>query len=145
MRALALLLLLVLAACSDADEADVPGPTVTPQTIGYPDIEANELYGASCAYASGTSMAPIAIAFPEEAVMKIDGAIHRFRVDEESEGSQLGEDSRYLAQDRVLLLTIAGEGTPAGEETANFTGTVRLIDGAGAELFATEGTVQCGS
>jgi hypothetical protein len=143
MRRLFLLLLPALLACGDA--TGEPAATVSPQPIGYPDIEANELYGASCAYASGTSMAPIVIAFADEAVMKIDGAILRFRVDEESEGSRLGEDSRYLADDRVLLLTIAGEGTPAGEESANFTGTVRLIDGAGAELFATEGTVQCGA
>jgi hypothetical protein len=143
MRRFSLLLLPALLACGDT--TGEPAATVNPQPIGYPDIEANELYGASCAYASGTSMAPIVIAFADEAVMKIDGAILRFRVDEESEGSWLGEDSRYLADDRVLLLTIAGEGTPASEETANFTGTVRLIDGAGAELFATKGTVQCGA
>ena len=143
MRRLFLLLLPALLACGDT--TGEPAAAVNPQPIGYPDIEANELYGASCAYASGTSMAPIVLAFPDEAVMKIDGAIHRFRVDAESEGAQLGSNSRYLAQDRVLLLTIAGEGTPAGEETADFTGTVRLMDGAGAELFATEGTVQCGA
>ena len=143
MRRLFLLLLPALLACGDT--TGEPAAAVSPQPIGYPDIEANELYGASCAYASGNSMAPIVIAFPDEAVMKIDGAIRRFRVDAESEGAQLGSNSRYLAQDRVLLLTIAGEGTPAGEETANFTGTVRLMDGAGAELFATEGTVQCGA
>ena len=40
---------------------------------------------------------------------------------------------------------VEGEGAPSGEETVNFTGSVRLIDGAGAELYATTGTVQCGS
>jgi hypothetical protein len=143
MRRLFLLLVPALLACGDT--AGEPAATVNPQPIGYPDIEANGLHGASCAYASGTSMAPIVIAFADEAVMKIDGAIRRFRVDEESEGAQLESNSRYLAEDRVLLLTIAGEGTPAGEETANFTGTVRLIDGAGAELFASEGTFPCGA
>jgi hypothetical protein len=145
MRALALLLLFTLPACSDAAETDIPGPTVAPQAIAYSDIETHELYGASCAYASGTSMAPIVIAFPEEAVMKIGGEIRRFRVDEESEGAWLREDSRYLAEDRVLLLTIEGEGRRSGEETTNFSGTVRLIDGAGAVLYETAGTVQCGA
>ena len=143
MRRLFLLLLPALLACGDT--TGEPAAAVNPQPIGYPDIEANELYGASCAYASGNSMAPIVIAFPDEAVMKIDGAIRRFRVDSESEGAPLGTDARYLADDRVLLLTREGEGTPAGEEAARFTGSVRLIDGAGAVLYQTSGTVQCGS
>jgi hypothetical protein len=143
MRAIATLLLVALSACDDANAPEVPGPTVTPQAITYPDIEANGLHGASCAYASGTSMAPIVIAFANEAVMKFDGEIRRFRVDAESEGSQLGADTRYLAEDRVLLLTRAGAGTTSAEQQARSAGTVRLIDGAGAELYAADGTVQC--
>ena len=137
--------LLMLAACGEAGETKAPGPAVTPQPIGYPDIEANDLHGASCAYASGTSMAPLVIAFADEAVMKLDGEIQRFRVDAESEGAEHGTRTRYLAEDRVLLLTIERTGAQAGAETVNFTGTVRLVDGAGAELFASSGAVQCGS
>ena len=111
MRAFAAsLFLLMLAACGEAGETKVPGPTLTPQPIGYPDIEANDLHGASCAYASGTSMAPLVIAFADEAVMKIDGEIQRFRVDAESEGAERGTRTRYLAEDRVLLLTIERTG-----------------------------------
>ena len=142
MRAFAAsLFLLMLAACGEAGETKAPGPAVTPQPIGYPDIEANDLHGASCAYASGTSMAPLVIAFADEAVMKMDGEIQRFRVDAESEGAERGTRTRYLAEDRVLLLTIER----TGAQTVNFTGTVRLVDGAGAELFASSGAVQCGS
>ena len=133
--------LLMLAACGEAGETNAPGPAVTPQPIGYPDIEANDLHGASCAYASGTSMAPLVIAFADEAVMKMEGEIQRFRVDAESEGAERGTRTRYLAEDRVLLLTIER----TGAQTVNFTGTVRLVDGAGAELFANSGAVQCGS
>ena len=142
MRAFAAsLFLLMLAACGEAGETKAPGPAVTPQPIGYPDIEANDLHGASCAYASGTSMAPLVIAFADEAVMKMDGEIQRFRVDAESEGAERGTRTRYLAEDRVLLLTIER----TGAQTVSFTGTVRLVDGAGAELFASSGAVQCGS
>lgn len=144
MRRLVLLLGPALLACGET-EAEPPAPPVSPQTISYADIEANDLFGAGCAYASGNSMAPIVLALADEAVMKIDGQIQRFRIDPESEGAALGSDSRYLAEDRVLFLTVEGEGTPAGEGTVNFTGSVRLIDGAGAELYATTGTVQCGS
>jgi hypothetical protein len=145
MRVAALALLLALSACADGAETEVPRPAVTPQPIGYPDIEANDLHGASCAYASGTSMAPLVIAFADEAVMKIDGELVRFLVDNESEGAELGTRTRYLAEDRVLLLEIEGKGKPSGRETVNFNGTIRLTDSAGAMLFETAGIVQCGS
>lgn len=144
MRRLVLLLCPALLACGET-EAEPPAPSVTPQSITYADIEANDLFGAGCAYAPGNSMAPIVLALADEAVMKIDGQIHRFRIDPESEGAALGSDSRYLAEDRVLFLTVDGEGRPAGEGSVNFTGTVRLVDGAGTELYATTGTVQCSS
>ena len=145
MRAIAVLLFAALPACGDAGEADLPGPTVSPQPITYSDIEANELYGAGCAYASGTSMAPIVIASATEAVMKLDGQIHRFRADIESEGAASPANSRYLAPDRVLHLAREGEGSRAGEEAMNFDATVRLVDGAGAVLYETSGTAQCAS
>ena len=146
MRALVLLLLLSVAACGKAEETPAaPAQAVTPQPIGYPDIEAKGLHGASCAYASGASMAPLVIAFADEAVMKIDGQIQRFVVDAESEGAELGSRTRYLGEGRTLLLTIERGGEQAGGASANYTGSVRLVDDAGAELFATEGAVQCGS
>jgi hypothetical protein len=145
MRALACLLLLSVASCGEAEQPPAAAHSVTPQPIGYPDIEANGLHGASCAYASGKSMAPVVIAFADDAVMKINGAIVRFKVDAESKGFGLGTSSRYLAPDRVLLLMIGGEGDRSGHETVNFDSTVRLLDGAGAVLFETVGTVQCGS
>lgn len=145
MRALACLLLLPLASCGESEQPAAAAPSATPQPISYPDIEANGLHGTSCAYGSGKSMAPVVIAFAHEAVMKIDGAIVRFQVDAESEGAGLGTHTRYLAPDRVLLLTIEGEGDQSGYETVNFDGTVRLLDGAGAVLFETAGAVQCGS
>jgi hypothetical protein len=144
MRRFALLLCPALLACGET-EAEPPAPAVVPQVITYPDIEANDLFGAGCAYAPGTSMAPIVLANSGEAAMKIGGQIQRFRVDPESEGAVLGSRTRYLAEDRVLYLTVEGEGTPAGDETVNFSGSIRLVDGAGAELYATTGTVQCGS
>ena len=146
MRALSLLLLLSVAACGEAEQAPVAArPAAKPEPIGYPDIEANNLFGASCAYASGTSMAPLVIAFADEAVMKIDGQIQRFVVDGESEGAELGTRTRYLGEGRTLLLAIERGGEQAGSASANYTGSVRLVDDAGAELFATEGAVQCGS
>ena len=142
-----LLLIPALMACQGETEGGSAPPTttVTPRPIGYPDIEAHNLFGVGCAYASGTSMAPIVLTLGAEAVMKIDGEIHRFVLDPESEGAERAGDRRYLARGRTLHLSISGEGTPAGPETANFPGSVRLLDDAGAVLFETTGTAQCGA
>lgn len=147
MRRIALLLVPALAACSPETErgSAPPTETVVPQTIGFPDIEAHNLFGAGCAYASGTSMAPVVLALEDEAVMKIDGEIHRFVIDQESVGAEPAAERRYLARGRTLHLSIEGEGTQAGPETVNYPGSVRLLDDAGAVLYETTGTAQCGS
>lgn len=145
MRALALLLPVLATACGEADRRAETAGGLTPQPIGYPDIEKNGLIGASCAFASGSSMAPLVIAFADEAVLKIDGRIQRFAVDAESPSAEGGTRTRYLAEGRTLLLSIKGGGGQEGRQTGNFSGRVRLVDSAGAELFATEGGVQCGS
>lgn len=147
MRRFALFLTPALFACDGVAERGAAPPTtaVTPQPIGYPDIEANDLHDAGCAYASGTSMAPIVLTLGTEAVMKIDGEIRRFVLDTESEGVEQAGDRRYLARKRTLHLSIEGEGTPAGPQTTSFPASVRLLDDAGAVLFETTGTAQCAS
>ena len=146
MRLIVFLLALPLAGCGEAEQTPTATtPALVLQSIGYPDIEANNLFGASCAYASGKSMAPLVIAFADEAVMKIDGKIKRFQADRDSEIVELGTRTRYVARNHTLRLTIEGEGKQGGVESVNFTGTLRLLDDAGGELFAAEGSVQCGS
>ena len=137
----------LLAGCSDApaDGDTAPVMTVAPQAITYPDIETNNLYGSSCAYASGKSMAPVVIGFDDQAVMKIDGKIARFTLDPQSKGTRFGTGSRYLADGRVLDLAIEGEGNQTGYETVHYEGSVRLSTADGLQLYATAGTVQCGN
>jgi hypothetical protein len=141
MRRAALFLVPFLAACGTEpveQEAEAPAISLAPQPIGYPDIEANDLHGANCSYASGQSMAPVVMAFAGEAVMKIDGKVHRFTLDPQCDEVRNGTGSRYLADDRVLDLAVEGEGP-------TFHGSVKLSDGAGLALYETEGAVQCGS
>ena len=56
MRRLALLLFPALLACGETN-AEPPVQAVTPQTITYSDIEANNLFGAGCAYRARFSIA----------------------------------------------------------------------------------------
>lgn len=150
MRAAVLSLSIALfsTACGSPQADEEPSAvtmTVVPQAISYPDIEANDLYGTSCAYASGKSMAPVVLAFNDEAVMKVDGKIERFRLDPQCKEVKLGTGSRYLSNDRVLDLAVEGEGRQAGYETVNFDGSVKLSTADGLVLYETTGTVQCGS
>ena len=147
MRTSAVALLALLSGCGSNQSAEqqVSQMSVAPQPIGYPDIEANELYGASCAYASGRSMAPIVIAFSDVAVMKIDGQIRRFTLDPQCKEVKNGTGSRYLANGHVLDLAVEGEGTRSGGGPVTFNGSVKLSNGAGQILYETTGTAQCGA
>ncbi|MGX7895301.1 hypothetical protein [Tsuneonella sp. HG222] len=138
MRA-ALAAVLLLAGCG-AEPDEVAPPALTLQPISYSDIEANDLHGASCAYASGTSMAPVALAMPDEAVIKIEGAIVRLGLDPQSQPLEAGTGSRYRGGGRVLDLS-ARPGSRAGD--LRFEGAVRLSDDQGADLFRAQGAVQC--
>lgn len=146
MRWAAAIAVLGLAACQDepATEPAVPVPSLAPQPIGYPDIEANDLHGPNCAYASGQSMAPIVMAFADEAVIKVDGEIRRFTLDPQCKEVRNGTGSRYLAEGQVLDLAVTGEAGPAGSGPARFEGTVRLTDADDRVLYETSGSVQCG-
>ena len=146
MRTIAFPLLALLAACGGEPQAeqDAARISLAPQPIGYPDIETNDLYGANCAYASGRSMAPIVIAFADEAVMKIDGQIRRFTLDPQCKEVRNGTGSRYLAGDRVLDLAVEGEGTQPGDGPPTFEGSVKVSNAAGQVLYETAGSVQCG-
>ncbi len=152
MRRAVPLLLLLLAGCDRSPAGDKSGQPIAPpdqslalQPIGFPDIEANDLYGASCAYASGKSMAPLVIAFDDEAVIKVDGQIQRFKLDPQCTEVKLGTGSRYLADRQVLDLAIEGEGKQVGYETVNYAGSVKLSTAGGRVLYQTRGAVQCGS
>lgn len=148
MRRVVLALLPLLAACgNNASDQPSPGPMSLPvQAITYQDIEANNLYGTACNYASGKSMGAIVIAENDGAAMKIGGKILRFKLDPQCKKLRFDTGSRYLAPGYVLDLTVEGEERQTGYETVNFErGTVKLSDEQGRVLYSTGGQVQCGS
>ncbi len=132
-------LALLLAACSSEVPPEEPRISVNPQPITYQDIEENALQGASCAYASGKSVAPLVMAMTDRAVMKIDGRIVPFTLDPQCKELRQGTGSRYLADDRVLDLAV----TPDSRDGDRFEGSIELTDGEGTTLYRTEGVVQC--
>lgn len=147
MRRAVLLLALFVAACGA--ETAAPEPAAQPmlaQVITYPDIEANDLYGASCNYASGKSMGAVVVAENDGAAMKFDRQIKRFDLDPQCDKLPMGSGSRYLAPGYVLDLSVDGEAKQTGYETVDFEkGTVTLSDEEGNILYSTSGHVQCGA
>lgn len=158
-------LLLALTACGDARtaeeqaaedaalvervrEANDNGPPVeevVPETIGYPDMEAHDLFGLACSYAPGTSMGVRVIAREADAYMKIDGEMIRFAADPGSR--QLPANSRTLYNSRKYTLRLAVDDmVQEGEiEDATYEGTMWLYDRWERLIYTGAGTANCGA
>ena len=108
------------------------------------DIEAAKLTGPSCNYASGKSMGAVVMAMDDAAVMKIGGALKRFTLDPQCDKIERGTGSRYVAPGYVLDLAVKKESRSEQAGKVGFQGSVRLSDGNGRVVYATEGDVQCG-
>ena len=132
------------AACGSAPDKQPTTPAIDAQPITYMDIEAAKLTGPSCNYASGKSMAAVVMALDGEAVMKIGGALKRFTLDPQCDKPDKGARARYLAQGYVLDVAVKEESRREQAGKAAFEGSVKLSDGKGRVLYATEGDVQCG-
>ena len=133
----------LLAACSASPGKPPATPTLDAQPITYIDIESAKLTGPSCNYAAGHSMGAVVMAMNDRAVMKIGGALKRFTLDPQCDKLEKGTGSRYVAPGYVLDLAVKNERRRELAGTVGFQGSVKLSDGKGRVLYATDGDVQC--
>ena len=133
----------LLAACSASPGKPPATPTLDAQPITYIDIESAKLTGPSCNYAAGHSMGAVVMAMNDRAVMKIGGALKRFTLDPQCNKLEKGTGSRYIAPGYVLDLAVKNERRRELAGTVGFQGSVKLSDGKGRVLYATDGDVQC--
>ena len=133
----------LLAACSASPGKPPATPTLDAQPITYIDIESAKLTGPSCNYAAGHSMGAVVMAMNDRAVMKIGGALKRFTLDPQCNKLEKGTGSRYIAPGYVLDLAVKSESRREQAGTVGFQGSVKLSDGKGRVLYATDGDVQC--
>ncbi len=128
----------------EANDAEPPLAEVVPETIGYPDMEANDLLGLACSYAPGTSMGVRVIARETDAYMKIDGELMRFAADPGSR--ELPANSRTLYNSRQYALRLAIDDIVAeGEiEDTSYEGTLWLYDRWDRVVYTGTGTAVCG-
>ena len=124
-----------------------PPEAVQPQRILYEDIEANDMYGASCAFIpEGEGDRPIALALADSGFMKIDDEIQRFAPDKGSAESAFGSRTRYDGRRLSFMLDIApGDGRQIGIETVEHQANFTVRDGRNETVYRAVGTAQCGS
>ena len=162
MPRLALVAFMLLAACKpDADDhaarnqRDValvekanntlpPLQQVSPEPIGYPEMERYDLAGAACNYAPGTSFGTLVIARADDAFMKIGGKLQRFAADPGARELPRKTRSLYNSREYSLKLGIAGGGkTVPGQTGADYDGAVTLYDPHGRVVFEGSGLARC--
>ena len=118
-----------------------------PETILYPDIEAEGLTDPACAFApDGGGMAPILLAMEGRAVMKFGGALAEFATDAGVQRSPSVAWSKYDGREYSVQfglgqeLTGAGAGERAGKR---YEASLRLLDGKDREVYRASGIAQC--
>lgn len=134
-----------IAMVEEANATASPIQLVTPEPISYPDIERNDLFGVACNYAPGTSLGTRVIARDVDAFMKIEGKMERFAADPGARELPWGTRSTYNSRSHVLQLAVTGDGTPSGDETEDFEGTITLRDQYGRVVYEGTGLAQCGA
>lgn len=139
-----------VAMVEQANAVEPPLEAVVPEPILYPDIETHDIYGASCAYAPGTSLGARVIARQADAYIKLDGEIIRFAADPGARELAYGTRSLYNGREYSLRLQIDGEGKvsgPDGEasEVLEYEGTISLRDRWDRVIYTGTGSVQCGA
>lgn len=125
----------------EANEAARPLEEVLPEVIGYPDMEANDLLGAACSYAPGTSMGARVIARETDAYMKIDGEMVRFAADPGSRELPVKTRTLYNGSKYALRLEIEGGAGDTGAGT--YEGTMWLYDRFDRVVYTGSGTAVC--
>jgi hypothetical protein len=126
---------------------ELPPVPVSLETIGYPEIERYDLFGASCAFApEGGGLGALALAMEAAAYIKVDGRIERLAPDPGSPKLPLGARGKYDGKRYSLILDIAeGEGEQAGMESTRFPAQLVVRNERDQVVYDTTGLAQCGS
>lgn len=146
MRAMALGLIFLIAACSAAPPPPPPpGKAIQLEEIDYLAIKANKLYGAGCNFvADGGGLAALVLAQEKEAIIKLDGKIVRIPADKASQILPETARTRYLDAERILILAPIPNTVPTENGVVqSLPVSLAIIDPRGNPLFSAKGQVQC--
>ncbi|MXP25160.1 hypothetical protein GRI39_03765 [Altererythrobacter indicus] len=127
------------------EQAKPPLQAIVPDPISWADMEENDIAGASCKYAPGTSLGTRVIAMPEVAYVKLNGKLVRLARDIGAQKLPLDTWSQYDGKSYSLKLSISGDGRSAEDGTTSYDGSVILKDPYNRIVYDGSGLAQCGS
>lgn len=124
-----------------------PALPVAPEKILYPDIEKNDLFGTSCAFApEGGGLGAIALAMEDAGYLKLDGEIVRLAADKGSGDLPMGAYRKYDGKANSFRLELDREaGKQDGIETTNYPASLTILDAGDRVVYEASGIAQCGS
>lgn len=149
-----------IAMVEQTNEMPRPLRLISPEAIGYPDLERYDLFGMACNYAPGTSFGTRVIAREADAYMKIDGEMMRFAADPGARELPMRSRSLYngrayslrlilseeeSAEEKLAEEDAAGGETQSATKKVNYEGSVTLRDRYGRVVYEGVGLAQCGS
>lgn len=118
----------------DANAVIPPAVAILPEPILAADIEAQDMFGATCSYTVRTVPTPILMVRDTDAFMKLNGETIRFAADPGSRELLNSTRSLYNAREYALRLALT-----------NGQGTISLRDAWDREIFSGTGAAQCGA
>ncbi len=124
----------------------VPPEPVSPQKIHYPDYEANDLFGAGCAFApKGGGLGAIALTRAEVAYLKLDNKVVRLAADKGAAEAPFATWQKYDGRTHSIRLEFApGNGSTSGTETVEHRAELTILNGRDQIVYSSPGAVQCG-
>lgn len=124
----------------------VPPDAVSPQKIHYPDYEANDLFGAGCAFAAADAgMGAIALTRSEVAYIKLDGKIARLAADKGGAKAPFATWQKYDGQAHTILLEFARvDGEISDDQAGKYPVSLTIRNGRDQIVYQTQGFAHCG-
>ena len=124
-----------------------PPEELEPQPIGYPDIEANDLYGAGCNFVpEGGGMGAIALAQAEKGYLKRGGEVLTFAADKGSRELPYLARREYDGLSYSFTMEVNEQsGEQSGYETTDYRGRLTVFDKQDRVVYRAPGLIQCGA
>jgi hypothetical protein len=122
------------------------GVPINPQPILLPDMEANSLFGAGCAFvADKAGLGAVMLARTDAGYLKLNDTVTPFAADKGGKALPYGVHKRYVGKSHALQLEFSEAATlRSGTGNGNFNGRLRVQDAKGHIVYDEHGTVQCG-
>jgi len=116
------------------------------QVIGFPDMEAHQLYGTSCAFVpEGGGLGAVFLAMQQGGHFKRGGEIVTLAPDSGSAELPYGGREVYSGTDHTARLTVTGDGVVSDAEAVTYDARLVITDAEERPVYDRSGKAQCGA